>query len=494
MTTPLVEPLWEDQVAAGVRVFEHPRRKRVLYLRWRQQGNWAYKSLADAAARDGFETATLSDERGRPLSARALERKKRWAIEQAQAHAASLVAGEIVKAPAAAPVATPLTLGKTWPLISHPDTGKYPVDTPHRKDVKRELDHHIRILGDDTTWASINRAQLTKLWRTRIRQLRETTDEDEEQTVGLRTAEVTIARLLAIAQWLRDGEHIPATAAHAPKTWRQSLRSDWLQLSGEDELPEPERPRLSDEEYRKLFSASWFADPRFGLMYALGAELRGGQVKRSRRSDLELPTISETIAGAGDVDYGRFTSPGRGKKLGTVVVLTKGQRAAVDRAMDPETGYLRELEAAHRRGELKDYYLFPAGQLPGNRTARGILPVSPTGPRQSATRDPRTPQHPVATLERHTRTHIGDEVIVAWFRRAEKIAGIPSVKGRAWYGGRRVGVDLAKEAGISREGLQEHGGWSDSQIPDQTYADQKRDYAREEAAQVRSKIRGEESE
>ena len=477
---------WEERVGR-IRVFEHVRRKRVLYLRWRHEGNWAYHSLKPAAERDGFPTATLLDVDGQPLTGRALDRKKKWAIEQAEMKLAELRSG--APAPAIEKAKAPLTLDETWSIISDPETGHYPVDSKHRREVKRELESAIRILGGEVAWTSINRSMLTKLWRTRIRELRATGTEDE-QTVGLRGTEITLSRLLAIATWLRDREHIPADAVVAPSSWRKDLRNDWLQITGEDRVPEPERPRHTPDEYRKLFSATWDVDPRMGLMYALGAELRGGQVKRARRSDLELPPI--TAENAAIENYGRFKSPGRGKKKGTEVLLTKAQRAAVDRALDPESGYLRELEAAHQRGELADYFLFPAGQLPGNRTARGVLPVHPNKREQSpATRDPRTPAYPVATVERHTKTHIEDSAIRKWFKRAEAKAGIKSIEGRVWYGARRVGVDAAKESGISREGLQEHGGWTDSQVPDSIYADKDREYARKEAAKVRSKIRGE---
>jgi hypothetical protein len=107
------------------------------------------------------------------------------------------------------------------------------------------------------------------------------------------------------------------------------------------------------------------------------------------------------------------------------------------------------------------------------------------------TRDRRTPEFPVAALDRYSGVHVGDTAVRKWVKAAERLAGIPEVKGRAWYGARRAGVDLGKKEKISREGLQELGGWTDSQVPDSIYADQERDYAREEAAAVRARFRGE---
>jgi len=69
---------------------------------------------------------------------------------------------------------------------------------------------------------------------------------------------------------------------------------------------------------------------------------------------------------------------------------------------------------------------------------------------------------------------------------------VPKVKGRAAYGLKRQSIDAAKAAGISREGLQRLGGWVDTQMADQVYADQEAGYARDEARDVRAKIRGEE--
>ena len=65
------------------------------------------------------------------------------------------------------------------------------------------------------------------------------------------------------------------------------------------------------------------------------------------------------------------------------------------------------------------------------------------------------------------------------------------MKGRGWYGVRRQAADEAKRQGISGEGLMQHGGWTDTQVPDAIYADQEAEYARAEAAAVRAEIRGE---
>ena len=163
--------------------------------------------------------------------------------------------------------------------------------------------------------------------------------------------------------------------------------------------------------------------------------------------------------------------PGGGRKGGTVVLLTKGQRAAVDEALT--TGYLRALEAAFQAQEIADYPLFPSGQLAASRKAGD----------------------PHAVVERHaTAKPIKRDTMIALFHEAEDAADppVPRVKGRAFYGGRRSSVDAYKAQKGSREGLQQLGAWSDATIPDQIYADEAQEYAREEARDIRAKIRGEE--
>jgi integrase len=102
--------------------------------------------------------------------------------------------------------------------------------------------------GADTAWADIKRADLRKLWRRRILQLR------AEKADGLRGAEITIQRVNAVAAWLRDEELIPAGACVAPRQWKTELRADWLELSKERALPDPKRPRHTLDEMRRILA------------------------------------------------------------------------------------------------------------------------------------------------------------------------------------------------------------------------------------------------
>jgi integrase len=188
------------------------------------------------------------------------------------------------------------------------------------------------------------------------------------------------------------------------------------------------------------------------LALELGAELRLGQVIRARRPDLNL-------------EHKTFTVYGKGHKQGEKVHLTEGQLRVVKYYLT--TGYLRFLEES-----MADYPLFPSGEL------RGWLVKGEPG-------------IPYASKRSAEKGSVGRDALDEWFHNAERLAGVPVIKGRAAYGLKRRSVDKAKEEGISREGMQHLGGWSDTQMPDKIYADQNADYSRDEARDIRAKIRGE---
>lgn len=412
-----------------VTAFEDTARGGVVTLRW-QEGQKPHRrrvlrslGFTVRGARGGFDRAQVA-------------RAERAAAEQY----AALLAGRVVVTVATSP-RRPLTIAEGWALAKDPELGKWNKDTPHRKDLQRAIDRAIDIWGPTMTWDEVDRGQLRKLWRRELARLR------AAGHGGVRGAELTLDLVLAVGAWLRDEQRIAPTAA---LRWKQ-MDSEFADDAGEHV---PAQPRYTVEEYRKLFAAAWKADERYGLAYALGAEYRLGQVVRARRSDLQR-------------EAGRLRVPGRGKKRGVVVVLTPGQRGALERVLT--VGYLAGLEAAYRANEIADYPLFPGGQF--------------------TTRDGQL----ISRAAYAERPHLDRSALRTWHLEAERLAEIPHVPGRGPYGSRRAGVDAAKAAKISREGLEAHGGWADSQMPDTVYADADADYAREEAAEVRAKIRGESS-
>ncbi len=452
------EEIWQESVGYvpfKVDVLEMPRRKRVLYLRWRLDNNWKYESLR----------RTLYDAKGKRLRGRALEDVKREAIDRAKVKHQELISGLPTN------VVEPqrqLAIGEAWDLVSNKEKGLYPVDSPHRREVKRALDDAIRIWGARKPWNAIDRDEITALGRRRIDELAKS----PRAKAGHRGAEVTIARVLTVATWLRDRGHINPAAAVPTSTWKDDLRTYWSQARGQAGAPPVHRPRYTLPEMRQLLAVSPQVDPRFKLLLELGAGLRLGQVVRSKRSHLDL-------------DAGVLMVQGAGKKRAPRERLTAGQLMAAREALD--SGYLHELETARVQGTIADYPLFPSGQLPGSKPHLWRA----KGKRARVSRGPETP---TAEVDRHaTAAPLTMGPVRKWVRKAEELAEpkIANVKGRAGTGIRRIVVDEAKKRKISREGLMAIGGWSDSQVPDSIYADQERQYAELEARDVRASIRGE---
>lgn len=422
----------------------------VIYLRWRAQTargerNWRYKvPLMDVV--DGGVTCSVPVVL-RTAQGRIIQERVRWAEEQARLQFLDVVRSSTgTELPAAdGAQASVITVGETETLVCHPHTGLYPKDTRHRREVQRSLRFAVAVWGASRPWASIQRAQLREIGRRKLELLR------ERGLRGARAAEVVVSHVLSIASWLRDEGLIPATAALAPRHWKAVL----LEEAG---APDVQRPRYTPEEYRALLQVAPQADPRLGLLVELGMEYRLGQVCRQRRSDLVLVEEEDAETGATRV-VGRFRVKGRGKKRGAVIMLTPDQVANVQHVLTE--GYLRDLEAAGG-----DYPLFPQGQLAGGRLGHGVA----------------------TEAQRHAGP-VSKDTIRAWWRRAEELAGIEHVPGRGWYGGRRVGVDLAKGEGISGDGLQAWGSWSDASTPNQIYAEEEMRHAQEEAMKVRAKVR-----
>lgn len=411
----------------------------VIYLRWRAQTargerNWRHlvplMEVVDGGVARQVPVVL------RTAQGRIIQERVRWAEEQARQQHLELVRASADPAQTVVePGMAMLTIGETERIVCDARTGLYPRDTAHRRETQRALRFAAEVWGAARPWAVIRRAQLRELWRRRLEMLQ------AQGKRGGRGAEVTISRILTVAGWLRDEELIPPEAALAPRQWRQTLMDE----AGN---PEPQRPRYTHEEYQRLLEVAPQADPRLGLLTALGIEYRLGQVLRQRRSDLDL-------------ERGAFRVRGRGKKRGTMIRLTPGQLASARQALT--TGYLRTLEESGG-----DYPLFPGGQLQGGRV----------GPGQ-------------ATEQHRSADPVTNRGVRAWWAEAERLAGIEHLPGRGWYGARRIAVDLAKQGRISREGLQASGGWSDSSIPDQIYADQAMEYAQEEAMEARAAMRGE---
>ena len=404
-------------------------RDRVVYLRWWEGKRWTRSAT-------GIKVWSVSLNR--------LVQAKVDAVESLMlAKQRDLINGISPKV-----IAKPLlTISAAITLVKDAESGLYPLDSPHRREVLRELARAAAILGEEKTWNSMTPSDLAKIYRRRAQAI----FGQGKGKAGRRGAEISVARLLTVAEWLRGEKLIEQTACRVQHTWR-SLYGSELELKLDKEIL-PARPRHEVPDIRKLLDVAGRVDPRLALALELGTELRLGQVLRARRSDLRLESNS-------------FRVRGRGRKAGTIVELIPTQLAAVKGAL---SGHLAALETLYETGKIEDYPLFPSGQMTGGR---------------------RDVHRALCRPSQASAPPIHRRAVLAWFHEAERLAGIPQVKGRGWYGLRRASVDGAKAAEISPDGLKQFGGWSGTEIPEQVYAEKQSRRSIEEASKVRAKIRG----
>jgi integrase len=337
----------------------------------------------------------------------------------------------------------PLTLPEGMARAFEPLKGLYPRPTKHAKQARKYADAAAQVLGPDTTWAELRPSSILYL----VRQLARASRNGE----GAVSAEKTCVILYAIASWLRSEELIPSTAAHSNTGWKLRVREEWRNTTGQ-RTRAVERPRHAVDEVAALFAALPQADPRLRLLVELAAELRAGQAVRARRTDLTLDMV-------GGFERGRFIVYGAGKKRGETVDLHPELRTLVDEVLS--TGYLAEAEAAFQRGEVEDYFLFPAGKLKG-----GSVP-----------------------LGRATAAHASYQAMRDLFEDLERIAGVEHRRGRSFYGLRRQATDLAPDFSQDARVLNSISGHADSATREQVYQDKENERVRARAAKTRRSMR-----
>lgn len=336
----------------------------------------------------------------------------------------------------------PLTLAEGIRSAFDPVRGMYPTETKHTREARRLADRGAEILGSEMRWVELTPGKIQYLVRVLARQ--------SQQGRGARTAEYMCDMLYGVASWLRQEELIPETAALPKRNWKVRLKQEWQALTGRS--VQPQRPRHTVDEVAAIFAALPEADPRLWLLIELAAELRAGQAVRAKRSDLVLAPV-------GGFGLGRFVVHGRGKKHGEVVDLHPELRTLVDEMLS--SGYLSDAEAAFRRGEVEDYYLFPAGRLKGGK----------------------------ALAERCQGQPLGSTAIRDMFRTVEAAAGVEHQPGRSFYGLRRQATDLAPEFAQDARVLNRLTGHLDSSTRERVYQDPQNELVRARAAQARQRMR-----
>jgi hypothetical protein len=336
-----------------------------------------------------------------------------------------------------------MTLEALFRRLLHAKDGKYATPTPWTRDVQRSGRVVVKALAAGTLAADIRHAHYRKLWR----YLAAENVRSKGAKYGPRAAELIVGALRSAIAWAHTEELLEAGVGLPAREWKRQMREEWVKITKQPIRP-PAKPRYDREEQARLWAALPAADPRLRLAVELGAELRLGQITRSRRSDV-LPF--------GGHDIGAVVVHGSGKKLGTTVVLSDAERAVVTAALTD--GYLADLEAEYRAKRIPDYFLIPARKLLKGRAHVESADVAweRTGMRK------------------------------AWWR-LEEAAGVEHQHGRKWYGLRRLHADLAEDTETDERVLDQLGGWSDSATR-RMYQQQGRTDVLEKATEVRGRIR-----
>lgn len=413
-------------------VYERAGRGNQLYLRWSKPGGHCRPKLK------GLETVRRTDGK---LDPALVTRARALALRQYEA----------AKAGAPKPEGTPrkegpVTLVRGFDRVLEVPGGKYATkDDPQWKKMRRARDHVLGILEASRLWGELWSAEFGTVWRTLAQRYK-----DGASDLDWRAVEEVVQMFVAASNWLGGEGGVLRSARQPPKKWRAALKRDWEQVTGE--APESDTPRHSPEELDRLWAALPGADPRLRLWVELGGlELRGGQVLRGRRKDLDLTPGSGT-------GHGVFRIRGRGKKKGETVYLTPEQRKAVDHAFGPD-GFLGDLEAQYRDGEIADYPLWPGGPLHDGKAV-----------------------HQGTTTSRRT--------MYGFFRDLEDVAGVPHRKGRGWYGGRRGSADRVRRVTTDEKVKNAAGGWAPgSTVRASLYEDGADPEVLREAAEARRRAR-----
>lgn len=223
-------------------------------------------------------------------------------------------------------------------------------------------------------------------------------------TPSPRSLEIAVAALTKIARWLVQSGRVSKDHVLVPEDWHAQLGRAWEKQFKQKHTPR--RPRHKAADIAKLLrSADEYGDPRFKLLFDVGAELRLGQLLACNRTDLNIERRGASF---------RITLhiPQQGSKPGTDIELDDAQGERVRAIL--ASGYLSKLEREYQMATRQDYPLFPGGKLRG-----GFI----------------TPRK---RLSRWNRRSALDA-----FHELEKHVGITPVPGRGWYGVRRTMIDVA---------------------------------------------------
>lgn len=194
---------------------------------------------------------------------------------------------------------------------------------------------------------------------------------------GISVVEKMLSDVYAIAGWLRQKGLIGPTECLPLPRWKVALKENWMKATTDGgDVPKPNRPRLTRAQMHALWSA--LDDPRAELARVMARDARLYAFAPLKWSDLRLSPTPHAPHGAMRYEDAKDNVYFR--------ALTADTRALLDEALT--TGYLRDYEAARRRGALTDYHVFAAGPLQQLTAGQvpslwpmpgGSTPLSPTG-------------------------------------------------------------------------------------------------------------------
>ena len=274
-----------------------------------------------------------------------------------------------------------LTIRRGFRIALDLTDGKFASATRRHDEVKRAQRKLERILGPNTAMgAALESDAVRRVWRTLAREYEKNKSPNVRQC-GARQTEVTVDALYTIGDWLEDEKKLPKDGFKRIKNWREQLKNDWKQLTGETVDAESiSQPRHTPEEMRKLFGA--LDDPRRRLFRTLLPACPEGALSSAHWSSLTSDEAG--VPAALTLQWmRRVRTPGvkrddwASRATSQTFTLSAHERECVAEAL---RGYLRLLETARLSGTIADYPLLPSGPiLDGAVSASATTPLSLDG-------------------------------------------------------------------------------------------------------------------
>lgn len=355
-----------------------------------------------------------------------------------------------------------LTLRQGLDEVLDLSTGRWRKNTAHYRAMVRHANRLCQIFGEKTLWVELTPTKVSKVWRVAAEKANGTMQ-------GYRPAELSLVLLYTAANFLRTNLKIPLNACLRPKGLSDTMKAEWLEIAGLTEAQvakrkaeKQSRRTFSQAETKKLLEGFHKAPPRLRFLLLVGANLRGGQVRRVKRSNVDL------TPGTGAFGNGEIVVEGRGKKRGATVAVDSEVASFLKEAFG-EGGYLYHHERAYQAGEIPDYPMVPGFGTGGVAWGKALGEVGGTKAKDKALLKPMAPK----TLYRMFRTY-------------QEACGVEYLKGRQWYGLRRRFSDEISRHATDRMATNVAQGWAaGSTMGDAVYRNEKDERTRLDAATAR---------